>query len=112
MVKPKLKVVQFSVYWINLSRTIGSEIQKTRPCVVISPDRMNHHLNTVIIAPMTSKGFYFPSRVNVRFDDKDGFILLDQIRAVDKSRLGKGMGIITDSDKKNVITVLRDMFDE
>lgn len=99
-----------SVYWVNLSPTIGSEINKKRPCVVISPREMNAHLNTVIVAPLTSTIKDYPTRVNVRVDGKKGSIALDQIRTIDKSRLA---GLITSLGPKTsaeIKTVLQNMF--
>ncbi len=80
-------VKHFNVFLVNLDPTIGSEIQKTRPCVVISPDEMNRYVATVIIAPMTTKGKTHPTRIACRFQGKDGQIVLDQIRTIDKTRL-------------------------
>src|SRR3972149_4488757 len=87
-------VKRFEVYLINLDPTVGREIQKTRPCLVVSPDEMNRYISTVIIAPMTTKGRDSPSRVNCRFQGKDGQIVLDQLRTVDKARLVKRLGKI------------------
>ncbi|MBW2358965.1 MAG: type II toxin-antitoxin system PemK/MazF family toxin [Deltaproteobacteria bacterium] len=80
-------VKRFDVYLVNLDPTMGSEIQKTRPCLIISPDEMNRHIRTVIIAPMTTAGKDYPTRVSCRFKGKKGQIVLDQIRTIDKSRL-------------------------
>jgi mRNA interferase MazF len=80
-------VKRFDVFLVNLDPTIGSEIKKTRPCVVVSPDEMNRHIATVIIAPMTTKGKAYPTRVVCQFQGKDGQIILDQIRTIDKTRL-------------------------
>ena len=77
---------QYEIYWIDLDPTKGSEIKKTRPCVVISPNEMNNSINTVIIAPMTSTSKDYPTRINTTLDERDGWIVLDQIRCVDKSR--------------------------
>ena len=85
---------QYEVYLINLDPAIGHEIQKTRPCLVISPDEMNNNIRTVIIAPMTTKSHAYPTRIPVRFDKKSGWIVLDQIRTVDKARLVKKLGKI------------------
>lgn len=82
-----VKISRFEVYSVTLDPTQGSEIKKTRPCVVISPNEMNHFIKTVIIAPMTTKGQNFPTRVPIEFNGKAGFVVLDQIRTVDKSRL-------------------------
>lgn len=105
-------VKRFEVYLINLDPTIGSEIQKTRPCLVISPDEMNSHIATVIVAPMTTKGRDYPTRVNCQFEGKSGQIVLDQIRTVDKSRLVKKLGEISDDIRYKVLTVLSEMFSE
>jgi mRNA interferase MazF len=83
---------QYEVYLINLDPTIGSEIKKSRPCIIISPDEMNKFIGTVIIAPMTTKSKSYPTRVELTFQGKKGFIVLDQIRTVDKSRLIKKLG--------------------
>ena len=91
--------MQYDVYLINLDPTTGHEIKKSRPCLVISPDEMNNNLQTVIIAPMTTKSHEYPSRVKVEFQNKTGWIVLDQIRTVDKKRLIKKLG---DIDRKTV----------
>lgn len=103
-------VARFEVYLVNLDPTIGSEIQKTRPCLIISPDEMNKHLATVIIAPMTTRGRNYPTRVTCVFDGKEGQIVLDQIRTIDKSRLVKNLGNISDISQEAVIKVLSAMF--
>jgi len=103
---------RFEVYLVNLDPTLGSENQKTRPCLIISPDEINHHIATVIIAPMTTKGRDFPSRVKCTFEGKDGQIVLDQIRTVDKIRLVKKVGKISDDAQKEVLTILMEMFSE
>jgi mRNA interferase MazF len=101
---------RFDVYLINLDPTIGSEIKKTRPCLVISPDEMNRHINTVIVAPMTTKGRSYPTRVACRFQSKQGQIALDQIRAVDKTRLVRRAGKIDAQTQTKVLSVLVEMF--
>lgn len=103
---------RFEVYLINLDPTVGSEIQKTRPCLVISPDEMNDYIATVIIAPMTTKGRDYPSRVNCMFEGKAGQIVLDQIRTTDKIRLIKKLGKINASEQIEVLGVLKEMFAE
>jgi mRNA interferase MazF len=105
-------VKRFEVYLINLDPTIGSEIQKTRPCLIISPDEMNRHIATVIVAPMTTRGRSYPTRVNCQFEGKSGQIVLDQIRTVDKSRLVKKLGEIPDDSQCEVLAVLSEMFSE
>ena len=105
-------VARFDVFLVVLDPTVGSEIQKTRPCVVISPDEMNLHLATAIIAPMTTKGKLYPSRVPVHFEGKDGLIILDQIRTVDKTRLVRKLGSIDSDEQKAVLSILVEMFSE
>lgn len=103
-------VNRFDVYLVNLDPTIGSEIKKTRPCVVVSPDEMNHHINTVIIAPMTTKGRVYPTRVPCHFAGKDGHVVLDQLRTVDKMRLVKLLGQIGPDTETAILEVLAGMF--
>jgi mRNA interferase MazF len=102
-------IKRFDVYLINLDPTIGREIQKTRPCLIISPDEMNH-IGTVIIAPMTTKGPDYPTRVPCRFQNKDGKIVLDQLRTVDNARLVKSLGRIDTKTGREVLDVLARMF--
>jgi len=103
---------RFEVYLVNLDPTIGSEIQTTRPCLIISPDEMNTHIATVIVAPMTTCGRHYPTRVSCNFEGKDGQIGLDLIRTVDKDRLIKKIGIINPILQKEVLSVLQEMFAE
>ena len=103
---------RFEVYLVNLDLTVGSEIQKSRPCLVISPDEMNTYIATVIVAPMTTKGRDYPSRVPCQFQGKDGQIVLDQIRTVDKSRLVKRLESIGPEIQKQVLEKLAEMFAE
>ena len=105
-------VARFDVFLVVLDPTIGSEIRKTRPCLVISPDEMNLHLATAIIAPMTTKGKLYPSRIPVCFEGKDGYIVLDQIRTVDRTRLIKKLGSISIDEQKAVLNTLAEMFAE
>jgi mRNA interferase MazF len=103
-------VRRFEVYLVNLDPTLGSEIQKTRPCLVISPDEMNELIATVIVAPMTTKGRDYPTRVNCTFEGKAGQVVLDQIRTVDKIRLVRRLGKISPSTQKKVLAILMEMF--
>ncbi|WP_434685258.1 type II toxin-antitoxin system PemK/MazF family toxin [Pseudanabaena minima] len=103
---------RFDVFLVNLDPMIGSEIQKTRPCVIVSPDEMNRYISTVIIAPMTTKGRIYPTRVICQFQGKDGQIVLDQIRTVDKSRLVKKIGQISQHEQREVLDILAEMFAE
>ncbi|WP_244945005.1 type II toxin-antitoxin system PemK/MazF family toxin [Nostoc sphaeroides] len=105
-------VNRFDVFLVNLDPTMGSEIQKTRPCVVISPDEMNKYITTVIVAPMTTKGQSYPTRVACQFQGNDGQIVLDQIRTVDKTRLVKKLGQIDSDEQKAVLDTLAEMFAE
>lgn len=103
---------RFEVYLVNLDPTLGSEIQKTRPCLIISPDEMNEYINTVIVAPMTTKGRDYPTRVSCQFEGKEGQVVLDQIRTVDKIRLVKKLGKINAATQKAILSALMEMFSE
>lgn len=103
-------VRRLDVYLVSLDPTIGSEIQKTRPCVVISPDVM-HRLNSVIVAPMTTKIKAYPTRIQVKFAGKIGFIVLDQVRTVDKARLIQLLGQIDLKSGLEMLSVLHEMFE-
>jgi mRNA interferase MazF len=105
-------VKRFDVFLVNLDLTIGSEIKKTRPCVIVSPEEMNRNIATVIIAPMTTKGKAYPTRVVCQFQGKDGQIILDQIRTIDKTRLVKKLGQISQDEQKLVLDTLAEMFAE
>ncbi|MEP7337926.1 MAG: type II toxin-antitoxin system PemK/MazF family toxin [Acidobacteriota bacterium] len=101
---------RFDVFLINLDPTIGVEIKKTRPCAVISPNEMNRQIKTVIIAPMTTKGIHFPTRIACKFQGKQGQVVLDQIRTVDKTRLVKKLGRVDGKTQSEILTVLGEMF--
>ncbi len=103
-------VKRFDVYLVNLDPAVGSEIEKTRPCLVISPDEMNAHIRTVIIAPMTSAAKEYPTRVACTFRKKRGQIVLDQMRTIDKRRLIKRLGTIDSKAQSEVVTVLQRLF--
>ena len=105
-------IERFDVYLVNLDPTVGSEIKKTRPCLIISPDEMNRYIATVIVAPMTTKGRPYPTRVPCRFQGKEGQIVLDQIRTVDKSRLVHKLGRISKSTQADVLDTIAEMFAE
>jgi mRNA interferase MazF len=105
-------VKRFDVYLVNLDPTMGSEIKKTRPCLIISPDEMNRWIRTVIVAPMTTKGQPYPTRVACRFQKKEGQVVLDQMRTVDKIRLVKKLGRISEAIQAEVLAVLAEMFAE
>ena len=103
-------VNRFDVFLVNLDPTVGSEIKKTRPCLVISPDEMNRHIRTVIIAPMTTAGKDYPTRVSCTFRRKLGQIVIDQIRTTDKIRLIKKLGTIDPDTQSEVISILQRLF--
>ena len=110
MVTHNKPIKRFDVFLTSLDPTRGTEIKKTRPCLIVSPDEMNRHIRTVIVAPMTTRGRNYPSRVNCEFKGKAGQIVLDQIRTIDKSRLMKRLGRIDESVSDDVIGVLAEMF--
>ncbi|MDC7127152.1 MAG: type II toxin-antitoxin system PemK/MazF family toxin [Spirochaetales bacterium] len=100
---------QYDVLLINLDPTIGHEIKKTRPCLVISPNEMNKNIKTIIIAPMTTKSHPYPTRIPITFDNKEGWIVLDQIRTVDRARLLKRIGKINSKEINMVKNILKEM---
>ena len=98
------------VFLVQLDPTRGSEIRKTRPCLVVSPDELNHHLRTVIIAPMTTGGHAYPWRVQCRFQSRGGFVAIDQLRTVDVERLVRRLGALPSNALRAVMSVLQEMF--
>jgi mRNA interferase MazF len=102
-------VNQYEIYWVKLDPTRGSELKKTRPCIVISPNEMNHNINTVIIAPLTSTSKNYPTRIKVEFEGQEGWIIIDQIRCIDKSRLLKEAGCLVPDKIVEVKTVIKKM---
>jgi mRNA interferase MazF len=100
---------QYEVFLIALDPTIGHEIKKNRPCVIISPNEMNDHIGTVIIAPMTTKSHDYPSRISIKFMKKNGWIMIDQIRCIDKSRLIKKIGIIDNVEILKIKNTIKEM---
>jgi mRNA interferase MazF len=107
-----MEVKRFEVYLVNLDPTVGHEIKKSRPCLVISPDEMNRYISTVIVAPMTTKGRNYPTRVPCTFQGKEGQVVIDQIRTVDKTRLIKRLGKIDLETQADVFSVLSELFSE
>ena len=105
-------VNRFDVFLVNLDPTISNEIKKIRPCLIISPNEINHHISTVIVAPMTTKVQPYPTRVTCQFQGKEGQIVLDQIRTIDKTRLIKLLGQINSEEQKAVLDILAEMFAE
>ena len=100
---------QYDVFLINLDPTIGHEIKKTRPCLIISPNEMNRTIQTIIIVPMTTKSHNYPTRVPVKFEKKEGWIVLDQIRTVDRERLIKKLGKIKQREIEKIKSILQEM---
>ncbi len=98
------------VYLVALNPTRGREIQKTRPCVIVSPDDLNARLGTFIVAPLTTGSHPYPFRVACRFDGKDGHVVLDQVRTVDRERIGKRLGVLTATTQAKILAVLQAMF--
>jgi mRNA interferase MazF len=105
-----MEIKQYQIFLVNLDPTIGSEIKKTRPCVVISPDEMNNHLRTVVIAPITTSSKNYPTRVKIKHDNKIGWIVLDQIRTIDKQRILKDLGKLSRREIKEVKAILKETF--
>lgn len=106
----EMVVSRFQVYLVRLDPTEGREIRKTRPCLIISPDEMNRYIGTVIVAPMTTQGQDYPTRVTVHFRGRRGQIVLDQIRTVDKRRLARFLGTVNGMAARSVLAVLGEMF--
>ncbi len=107
-----MEVGRFDVYLVSLDPNVGSEYQKTRPCVVVSPDESNRHIATVIIAPMTTVARSYPTRIACRFEGKDGQVVLDQLRTVDKARLVKRLGHLAEEERNAVLAGLAELFAE
>lgn len=105
-----VETYRFDIFLVSLDPSQGSEIKKTRPCVVISPDEMNKYIRTLIVAPMTSKLKDYPTRIPVTFDDKKGSIVLDQIRTIDKSRIVKKLGVLDPTTASLLLETLGKMF--
>ena len=105
-----MELTQYEIVLVNLDPTIGSEIQKTRPAVILSPNEMNKYLNTVVIAPMTSSSKSYPTRVEVNHNKTKGWIVLDQIRTIDRQRISKRLDKLTDKDIKKVKNIMKETF--
>jgi len=103
-------VTRGEIYLVNLDPTVGSEVKKTRPCVVVSPNEMNQYIRTIVIAPMTTKCRNYKSRISITFQDKEGEIMLDQIRTIDKKRLILKLGQLSIKDLRVTLSVLAEMF--
>ncbi|MBN2543302.1 type II toxin-antitoxin system PemK/MazF family toxin [bacterium] len=103
-------VNRFEIYIVSLDPVKGSELRKTRPCVVVSPDEINHNINAVIITPMTTSSKQYPTRISVEFQGKKRLIVLDQIRTIGKSRLVKKVGKVNHKTGEKIVAVLKEMF--
>ena len=103
-------IARGEVHLVRLDPTLGSDIRKTRPCIVISPDELNQHLRTVIVAPMTTGGHAYPWRVACRFQSRSGFVALDQLRTVDRERLVKRLGRLSSGTTTEALGTLQEMF--
>ena len=105
-------VARGQVHLVRLDPTTGSEIRKTRPCLVVSPDELNRYLRTAIVAPMTTGGHAYPWRIACRFQNRSGFVALDQLRTVDSERFGRLLGRLSPATMKEVLLSLQEMFTE
>lgn len=105
-----MELKQYAIVLVNLDPTVGSEIKKTRPCVVISPNEINDNLRTVVVAPMTTKSKPYPSRIKVRQNNQTGWIVIDQIRTIDKSRIVRVLGKITAKEIRNCKATIKETF--
>ncbi|MBC8147292.1 MAG: type II toxin-antitoxin system PemK/MazF family toxin [Bacteroidetes bacterium] len=105
-----MELNQYQIVLVNLDPTIGSEIKKTRPCVIISPDEMNKHLRTIVVLPMTTKSKKYPTRIEVKHEKKIGWIAIDQVRTIDKQRIIKILGRLSSPEVKEVKLVIKETF--
>lgn len=105
-----MELKQYEIILVNLNSTTGNEINKTRPCVVISPNEMNKHLRTIIVAPMTTASKNYPTRIEIKHNDKIGWIVVDQIRTIDKTRILKVLGQMTNPEIKELKSVIKETF--
>ena len=105
-----MELKQYSIILVNLNPTVGSEIKKTRPCVIISPDEMNKYLNTIVVAPMTTSLKKYPTRIPVKHNDKEGMVAIDQIRTIDKRRILKRFDQLKKSEIKKCKEIIRETF--
>lgn len=105
-----MELKQYDIVLVNLNPTIGSEIKKTRPCIIISPNEMNRPLRTIVIAPMTTSSKNYPTRTEIKHNGKIGWIVIDQIRTIDKQRIIKVLGRMTKPEIKEVKSVIKETF--
>ncbi|MEN8226180.1 MAG: type II toxin-antitoxin system PemK/MazF family toxin [Bacteroidota bacterium] len=105
-----MELTQYDIVLVNLDPTAGSEIKKTRPCVIISPDEMNRYLRTTVVAPMTSRSKKYPTRINIVHEGQSGWVAIDQIRTIDKMRIIKTLGRLSTSDIKTIKSILKETY--
>jgi mRNA interferase MazF len=105
-----MEVNQYQIILVNLDPTIGSEIKKTRPCVIISPDEMNNNLNTIVVAPMTTQSKNYPTRNKIKHNNKEGWIIIDQIRTIDKIRIVKAYERLSEKEIIKIKTIIKETF--
>ncbi len=105
-----MEINQYEIVLVNLDPTIGSEIQKTRPCVIVSPNEINHNLRTVVVAPMTTKGRHYPTRIKVSHNNQNGWVVIDQIRTIDKIRIIKVLGRLSTTEAAACKRVIKETF--
>jgi len=105
-----MELKQYQIVLVNLDPTIGSEMKKTRPCIIISPDEMNKYLQTIVIAPMTSNSKHYPTRVEVKHGKTKGWVVLDQIRTIDRSRVVKLLDTLTQKEIYNIKTTIQETY--
>ena len=105
-----MELNQYDIVLVNLDPTIGSEIKKTRPCVIFSPNEMNKYLRTIVVAPMTTKSRKYPTRIEIKHDNKIGWVVIDQIRTIDKARIIKTLGKLSSPEIKEVRSIIKETF--
>ncbi len=105
-----MELNQYHIVLVNLDPTIGSEMKKTRPCVIISPNEMNKHLQTIVVAPMTSASKAYPTRVEVNHNKTSGWLVIDQIRTIDRTRIIKVLGTLSDKEVRKVKSIIQETY--
>ena len=105
-----MELKQYEIVLVNLDPTIGSEMKKTRPCVIISPNEMNKYLQTIVVAPMTSSSKHYPTRIEVKHNKTKGWVVIDQIRTIDRKRVAKVLGALTEKEIDKVKSVIQETF--
>jgi mRNA interferase MazF len=105
-----MELNQYQIVLVNLDPTIGSEIKKTRPCVIVSPNEMNKHLNTLVVAPMTGSSKAYPTRIAIKHNNQSGWVVIDQIRTIDKIRIIKSLGQLSEKEIAKVKDVIKETF--